>query len=74
MRTLAAATAMATVLTVSAAAKTLLKNPQRLLPDYISSSALNPVKTSSSVVTGGSLARSADVSIRVKRLRDHRDW
>jgi hypothetical protein len=28
---------MATVLTVPAAAKTLLKNPQRLLPDYISS-------------------------------------
>jgi hypothetical protein len=40
MRTLAAATAMATVLTVSAAAKPLLKNLQRLLPDYISSSAL----------------------------------
>ena len=37
MRTLATAIAMATVLTVPAAAKTLLKNPQRLLPDYISS-------------------------------------
>jgi hypothetical protein len=35
MRTLATAVAMATVLTVPAAAKALLKNPQRLLPDYI---------------------------------------
>jgi hypothetical protein len=34
MRTLASAVAMATVLAVPAAAKTLLKNPQRLLPDY----------------------------------------
>ena len=38
MRTLATAVAMATVLTVPAAAKTLLKNPQRLLPDYVSAS------------------------------------
>jgi hypothetical protein len=36
MRTLATAMAMATVLAVPAAAKTLLKNPQRLLPDYVS--------------------------------------
>jgi hypothetical protein len=36
MRTLATAVAMATVLAVPAAAKTLLKNPQRLLPDYVS--------------------------------------
>jgi len=36
MRTLATALAMATVLTVPASAKTLLKNPQRLLPDYVS--------------------------------------
>jgi hypothetical protein len=34
MRTPDSAAAMATVLAVPAAAKTLLKNPQRLLPDY----------------------------------------
>jgi hypothetical protein len=34
MRTLATAVAMATVLTIPAAAKTLLKNPQRLLPEF----------------------------------------
>ena len=34
MRTLATAAAMANVMTVPAAAKTLLKNPQRLLPLY----------------------------------------
>jgi hypothetical protein len=38
MRTLATAVAMATVLTVPAAAKTLLKNPQRLLADHVSAS------------------------------------
>ena len=38
MRTLATAIAIATVLTVPAAAKTLLKNPQRLLPGYVSAS------------------------------------
>ena len=38
MRTLATAIAMATVLTDPAAAKTLLKNPQRLLPNYVPAS------------------------------------
>jgi hypothetical protein len=38
MKTLAAGVALATVLTVSATARTLLKNPQRLLPDYVSAS------------------------------------
>jgi hypothetical protein len=48
MRTLATAVAMATVLTVPAAAKTLLKNPQRLLPDYVSAS---DVKTSQALTS-----------------------
>ena len=43
MRTLATAVAMAIVLTVPAAAKTLLKNPQRLLPDYVSSSTVQGI-------------------------------
>jgi hypothetical protein len=41
MKTLATAIAMATVLTVPSYAKTLLKNPQRLLPDYVSASSVN---------------------------------
>jgi hypothetical protein len=45
MRTLATAVAMATVLTVPAAAKTLLKNPQRLLPDYISSGDVKDIQS-----------------------------
>lgn len=43
MRTLATAMAMATVLAVPAAAKTLLKNPQRLLPDYVSADDLKSI-------------------------------
>jgi len=42
MRTLATAVAMADVMTVPTAAKTLLKNPQRLLPLYHSEDYSNP--------------------------------
>jgi hypothetical protein len=45
MRTLATAMAMATVLAVPAAAKTLLKNPQRLLPDYVSAGDLKSIQS-----------------------------
>jgi hypothetical protein len=41
MKTLATAIALATVLTIPTSAKTLLKNPQRLLPDYVSTSGVN---------------------------------
>ena len=71
MRTLATALAMATVLTMPAAAKTLLKNPQRLLPDYVPASYFR-----STVVTesGRVLGSDPDANIRLELLRDHGDW
>jgi len=62
MRTLATALAMATVLTAPAAAKTLLKNPQRLLPDHVSAS---DFPATSSILTD---------SDRVLGRGDHGDW
>jgi hypothetical protein len=63
MRTLATASAMAAVLAVPAAAKTLLKNPQRLLPDYVSASHFS---ATSSIVTdsGRVLEYDLDANIR----------
>jgi len=73
MRTPATALAMATVLTVPAAARTLLKNPERLLPDYVSA---NHFDATSNIVTdsGRVLGRDPDANIRLELLRDHGDW